>query len=280
MSEISGPELDIITQETSGNDLIDQTRTYQILHQHIVDANKETLEDFLKKVVVFDINDWFFCAYKATFKGSNYISRTCTNPKCKKVFMDSVDMDKMVEYGDEESKNRMTAIISGDTTSKPIYSAKLIPIGNKMVVGIKIPTMYKIIFEQRMISEDFRKNNSNLMELIAYIDDIYYVSEETKMLYSIDTKPDENDHVLTVKRRISTFGKAIMTLNSDEYSYLVDQINKYYRSVDELRKNIKYKYPATECPRCHTKIDEEVVAPMNMLFLRHRLGRLLNTFES
>lgn len=274
MSEIGGSELEVIAQETTNNELIDQLHTYQILHKHIIDANKGTLEDFTKRITVFDIPDLFFAAYKASFKGNNYVSFSCTNEKCNHMFMKEIHFADMVKYPNDAVRARMEKIIGGDPTSSPYYTQKLIQITSDLVVGIIVPSVYSILFEQKALSEEFRDNNRSVMNLITYIDDIYKMDMKTRMLNPIDTNPDPNNHDLTVKRRVAYFGKILQRLSSDEYAYLNSRISEY---TDKIQKDhIEYVYPKVECPECHVEMPESVQSPVPMLFLRHRLGRVLN----
>ena len=52
MTEIGGPEMEILTQQTSDNDLIDQVSTFEIIHKHVVDNNKGTMKNISRDLLI------------------------------------------------------------------------------------------------------------------------------------------------------------------------------------------------------------------------------------
>jgi len=280
MTSFSGPELQIITTETSNNDLIDQVHTFEIIHNHVVDANKTSLEEWLQKFTYLDLSDLFFCIFKSTFKGSNYASFTCDNEKCNNVYLASMKFDQMIVYKNDDVKKRMEQIIQKDPTTKNLINKKLLQVSKEYCCTINIPSLYKIIFEQRVLSKDFRDNNSDLVDTLLYVDEIFKIDEDTKMLVPIDTKPDETNHNLSVKRKVAIYSRILNSLDADEYSYLRYEISQYVSKYGADTPRVTYQYPEVECDKCHTKKDAQEMEPLMMLFLRSRLGRVLNISES
>ena len=276
ITECGGPEIQKIADETSNNDLIDQIITFQTIHKHIIDPNKGTIEEYFKKFTYLDLRDLFFALYKACFKGSNYGAYTCPNQSCKKLFMQPIKFKDMVVYPNEEVENRMRRIINQDPTSTPMIKKKLIHISPDYACTIDIPSIYKIIFEQRMISSEFRSKNQDLNNTIMYIDEIYKKNREDKMLYPIDTRPDPSNVSLTAKRKIAIYSKILMRITTDQYAFLKQQINDYIaKYAEDPNKRIKYQMPGTKCPHCGAEIEAQDMEPVTMLFIRHQLGRLL-----
>lgn len=280
MTAFGGSELQIITTETSSNDLIDQVHTFEIIHKHIVDPNKGELKDWLHKFTYLDLSDLFFCIFKSTFKGSNYASVTCSNEKCKNVYLAPLKFDQMIVYKTDDVKKRMEQIIQKDPTTKNLINKKLLQISKDYCCTINVPSLYKIIFEQRVLSKEFRDNNKDLVDTLLYIDEIFKIDEETKMLAPIDTKPDPSNHNLSVKRKVAIYSRLLMTLDADEYSYLRYEIAQYVEKYNANTDRVTYQYPETECDKCHTKNEKQETEPLMMLFLRSRLGRVLNISES
>ena len=282
MTAFGGSELSIITTETSQNDLIDQVHTFEIIHKHIVDPNKGELKDWLHKFTYLDLSDLFFCIYKATFKGSNYASFTCSNEKCQNVYLAPLRFDQMIVYKNDEVKKRMENIIKKDPTSpsKNLINKKLIQASKDYCCTINVPSLYKIIFEQRVLSKTFRDNNKDLVDTLLYIDEIFKIDQESKMLIPVDTSADPSNHNLSVKRKVAIYSRILMTLNADEYSYLRYEIGQYVDKYNSKTDRVTYQYPETECDKCHTKKEAQEYEPLMMLFLRSRLGRVLNISES
>ena len=150
MSEVSGPELGLIIPNTD-NETIDQIQMFNIIHKHIVDPNKGTLEDFLKKFSFLDFSDILFTMYKATFKDSNFTYFTCPNPKCNKVFMEKMDIEDMIVYPDKDTETRMKKIIAKDPTTKNVVTKGMVAVSPEIVVSIQIPSIYKVLFEQQYL---------------------------------------------------------------------------------------------------------------------------------
>lgn len=278
MSEFGGPELETITKEMQNEDMTEQVHMYQLIYSHVIDKNKGDFESWCKRIIFPDLPHLFFSAFKASFKGSNFHTFNCTDEKCSHIFMTEVDMAKMVKYETEETKKRMHSIIAGDTTSKPTYTQKIIQISPELAVCVTLPTLYKIIFEQRVLSPEFRENNEEIMNILTYIDDIYSINATTKTLDPIDTRPDPDNHNLTIKRRVSTFGKIINGLDSDRYAYLKSKVAAY--SDDLTKDGITYLIPDVECPECHGNVVGRNINPIELLFLRHRLGRALSFIKN
>lgn len=280
VSEIGGPEMEIITQETSDNDLIDQVSTFEIIHKHIIDANKGTIEEYFKKFTYLDLRDLFFAIYKATYKGSNYGSFTCSNEKCGKMFMQPMKLKDMVVYPNKEVEERMQKIINQDPTSASTIKKKLIHISPDYAATIDIPSIYKVVFEQRFLPSEFRRKNEDLNNTLMYIDEIFYKDRQEKMLHNIDTKPDPNNVQLTTKRRVATYSKILSRLTSDQYAFLKQQVNEYISKYQDADKRIKYQLPEVKCPHCGTVIPAQEMDPLTMVFIRHQLGQLLNIREN
>lgn len=280
MTEFGGPELQIITNETSNNDLIDQVHTFEIIHSHVVDPNKGELSDWLQKFTYLDLDDLFFNIYKATFKGTNYGSFDCKNEKCKNVYMADMKFEDMVNYKNDEIKTRMQNIIKQDPTTKDLIKKKMINISSDLACTINIPSLYKIIFEQRVLSSEFRENNEDLMNTLLYIDEIFVKDKENKLLSPLDTRPDPTNQNLSIKRKIAVYAKTISRLDVDQYSNLKHEIGKYNEKYTSGER-VTYRYPEVTCPKCGYKNEaQEDVQPLFMLFLRSRLGRVLNISES
>ena len=276
MTEIGGPEMEILTQQTSDNDLIDQVSTFEIIHKHVVDNNKGTMEEYFKRFTYLDLRDLFFTVYKSSFKGSNYGSFNCTNEKCKKMFMSHMNFKDMVVYPNEEVEARMKAIINKDPNSSSIIKKKLIHISPEYACTIDIPSIYKIVFEQRMISAEFRRKNEDLNNTLMYIDEIFYKDRENRMLVNIDTRHDPNNMSQSVKRKMAIYSKILMRITSDQYAHLKQQINDYIGKYNDDKVRIKYQLPEVKCPHCGTVIKAQEMDPLTMVFIRHQLGRLLS----
>ena len=272
MSEVSGPELGLIIPNND-NETIDQIQMFNIIHKHIVDPNKGTLEDFLKKFSFLDFSDILFTMYKATFKDSNFTYFTCPNNKCNKVFMEKMNIEDMIVYPDKDTEERMKKIIAKDPTTKNVVTNGMVAVSPEIVVSIKIPSIYKILFEQQYISQSFKDKNRDMNNTILYIDEIYYKDPETKTLSPFDTRPDPNDIQKTAQRRVAIFSRILNRLTLEEYIYLTQRIRDYLEKYPDNK--ITYQFPAVKCPECGTEIPAQPMDPYQMVFYRRQLGRIV-----
>ena len=190
--------------------------------------------------------------------------------------MSHMNFKDMVVYPNEEVEARMKAIINKDPNSSSIIKKKLIHISPEYACTIDIPSIYKIVFEQRMISAEFRRKNEDLNNTLMYIDEIFYKDRENRMLVNIDTRHDPNNMSQSVKRKMAIYSKILMRITSDQYAHLKQQINDYIGKYNDDKVRIKYQLPEVKCPHCGTVIKAQEMDPLTMVFIRHQLGRLLS----
>ena len=111
-----------------------------------------------------------------------------------------------------------------------------------------------------------------MIDLISYIDNIYFIDSDHQMLVPINTKPVTNDLAKTSARRIATYiDNIINKFTSDEFFNLRGKVNEF----DENNNAITYKIPGATCPDCAEQIAETAnIAPENLLFTRHQLAAI------
>ena len=272
MTALSGIEIEKLNPNRRDRNMLNLTKErFSVFYNHLLDDNKPgSLEAWLKLVAEVDIPELFFCAYKATFEDTNLVPYSCD--ACKHTFMQEVPVDDMVEYPNDEVKNMVEKIRSGDTTSAGSYKAKLVQITDDYVFAIKTPSIYTAEMEPAALDTEFVNKYSDLLGVITYVDQIFLIDAVNKTLIPIDYKPDRTDFVKTVKRKIVAYTKIISKFNVDQ-TYL---LNKAITDIDEKENTLKYIAPETICPKCGAKIAKEERDPMTMLFTRRQLAALNN----
>lgn len=275
LTGLSGPEiLKLNPQNAARNRLNTFREMYKVIYDHIEDANKPEFEAWLKATRFIDLTHIYFGLYKATFNGSNYLNYAC--PKCNKVFIKDVKFDDMVEYDDDETKKEVEALLKLDTTSpkeEGEYEADLVQVSDIYAFSLRTPSIWKVIIETASLSDAFIEKYQNSIDVISYIDEIYYIDEATKSLIPVDTKADPSDMSKTAARRIRAYNDIINGLNSEDYYNLRAKIS----TIDTDTTKITYLVPEAECPDCHTIVEENRdMTPDQMLFTRHQLAAIVS----
>lgn len=273
---LSGPEILKLNPENSGRNRLNTFRDmYRVIYDHLYDANKPEFETWLKQVRFTDLQHIYFALYMATFGGSNYVSYSCPNSKCNKVFIKDIEFKDMVKYADDATKQKVQAILKLDSTtpSNDTYPVDLVQISDSYVFGLRAPSVWNVIMETASLSDKFLEKHGDLIDVVAYIDSVYYIDAENQTLVPIDTKPDPNDQAKTSARRIKVFYDIIQQLSSEEYFNLGAAIKNY----DKPGEQVTYMIPACTCPDCATEIPaNENISPDAMLFTRHQLAAIGN----
>lgn len=276
VSALSGSDiLKMNPQNSTRNRLNTLNDMYRTVYEHIVDGNKPSYEVWLRQTKFVDIPHLQFALYKATFANSNYVAYTCPNDKCKHIFIQDVPFDSMVKYADDGVRKKVQDILRLDTTTKnnDSYKSDLVQISANYAFSIRTPSIYSLIIETASLPDDFLNKHSDFIDMISYIDNIYYIDMASQQLRPIDTKPDPNNQTRTAARRVKIFHDIIKSLSSEEFYRLRMTINEYGDDKEE----ITYVVPGTKCPKCGTEIPEDdTLSPNDMLFQRHQLAAIAN----
>lgn len=272
---LSGQEILKLNPENSGRNRLNTFRDmYRILYDHIYDGNKPEFEAWLKQIRFVDLPHIYFALYMATFNGSNFVTYTCDDPKCKNVFIKDIPFEDMVKYAKDETKEKVQAMLKLDTTSpsNDSYDVELFQVSDNYVFGFKTPSVWNIIIETASLSDQFLEKYADLIDMISYIDAIYLIDYENNTLIPVDTKPVPSDQAKTTARRIKVFYDIIKTLKSEDYYTIRAKITEFDKNTDD----ISYQIPGCTCPKCANKIDAMDMNPDNLIFMRHQLAAIGN----
>lgn len=274
MEEFTGLELEKLNPANSSRNRLNTYKDiYELIYKHIVDANKpSTMEQWAKKVNFFDLDHLYFAIYKASFEGSNFIPYNC--PHCKEVFVsEDVSIEDMVKYKDDKAKERIMALLNTDTTSESnSVAVEVVQISDNYVAGLREPSVYNMIFENAILDEKFTEKYSELLSLITFVDTIYFIDREHNELRPIEPKTYPNNMVKTIKSKISTYGKILQSLNSDQFY----QFNAYIKAIQDRHDDLSYRLPSVKCPKCEKEIAEAEMPAEGLLFTRCQLVGIAN----
>lgn len=273
--ELTGSELESICFSDEDEITIPmQKNIFNLFFKHTKNKDKNTtLESWLKTISFMDMENLYFAFFKASFMNANYVPLACS--KCKKNFVENIPVDKMIKYKDDKVKERMTNIMNRIETIDKYYNIALEQISDEYVVAIKNPSIFNMIFETAALSDKIKETFSTLLGIIAYIDNIYYIDPQNKMLIPVDVNPDSTNLNKTVANKFVIYAKIIQSLTSDEFSVLSALVDRFAAKSYEISEDhVKFQIPEVKCPQCGNIIKAEERSAQQLLFIRHRLSRL------
>lgn len=272
MKSFTGTEISKLN-DTSGKTRYNAVKDqYGMIFDHIVDRGDKpkTVEEWAKTISFLDIENLWFAVYRACFEGANYLPYTCGS--CNEIFLsDSTPIMDMVKFTNDEARAKFNIILNTETNPHPnLITSEMVQVSDNYAFTFREPTIYNMIFESAVLDKEFTDKYSDLIALIVYIEDIYYINRETMQLQPITHKVFPNNLAKTTKAKIIQFSKIIQTLNSDQYS----SIMAYIQQINSKGDDISYVIPEATCPKCGSVINEQSYRATDLVFTRHQLATL------
>lgn len=278
MKEFLGSELETLRMNSDSNDNFYKLNTrYKMIYDHIISAKPDSFEVWCKTTPYADIDHYFFCAFIASFYGTNFIPITCNNKECKNKMhlTDNIPILSMVKFDNEESKERFTNLYkSTNEKAGKLYTTEVVPLSDKIAIGFKEATIYSL-FEIASLDAEFKNKFANILDYFPYIDCIYIIDQEKKELIPVGHKIYADNPRKTTKSKIVMMNKALETLTIDQFG----PIKAYVNALINKRSKIGFHYiiPETNCPSCGSTIDEQQISAEELVFTRYQLGALTST---
>lgn len=273
MREFTGKEIEKLGDTSGTNRFETMKNRYKLFYDHIVSPKPATFEQWVKTVSFLDNDHLYFAVYGANFAGSNFIPYDC--PKCKKTFLsNNIPLESMYKFKDDKAKERITKIISKrESNPAGLYVSEIVPISENFAVEFKDPSIYNMVFETSLIDDRFAEKYRDVIAIVSYIQNIYYINKETNQMQPIGYKVDNNNMAKTLKAKIITYAKILSKLTPDQYYVILAYLNSINSRTDELT----YVKPEVTCDNCHTVIEEEPVSAESLVFTRAQLASLAAT---
>lgn len=278
MKEFLGSELETLRMNSDTNDSFYKLNTrYKMIYDHIVSAKPDSFEVWCKTTPYADVDHYFFCAFIASFYGTNFIPITCNNKECKNKMhlTDNIPVLAMVKFDDEEAKDKFTALYkSTNEKASKLYTTEVVPLSDKIAVGFKEATIYNL-FEIASLDSKFKNKFANILDYFPYIDCVYLIDQEKRELIPIGHKIYADNPRKTTMSKIVMMNKALETLTIDQFG----PIKAYVNALISKRSKIGFHYiiPETNCPNCGSTIDEQEISAEELVFTRYQLGALTST---
>ena len=277
-SALSGEEIENLNPDAHDSNMstdMANRLVFNTLFSHLVDPNKpETMEEWLRTINWFDINDVYFGVYLATFKDSNFVAYTCDDNKCRNIFLEDVNFKDMIKYADDKAEAKYKDLLhSGIDATPSTIPEDIVPISQQYAIGFRAPSVYDIIFGASSLDARFRAKYATTIGNISYMANVYFIKGET--LFPVDCKPVANDPAKTMRNRIVVYYNILKTLSSDQYSIVTRTINDINNAN---RVMATFHYPDSKCKKCGKEIKraQTEMNPLTMLFIRHQLVQSAN----
>ena len=278
MKEFLGSELETLRMNSDSNDNFYKLNTrYKMIYDHIVSAKPDSFEVWCKTTPYADVDHYFFCAFIASFYGTNFIPITCDNKDCKNKMhlTDNIPVLAMVKFDNEEAKEKFTDLYkSTNEKAGKLYTTEVVPLSDKIAVGFKEATIYSL-FEIASLDSKFKSKFANILDYFPYIDCVYLIDQEKRELVPIGHKIYADNPRKTTMSKIVMLNKALETLTIDQFG----PIKAYVNALISKRSKIGFHYiiPETNCPSCGSTIDEQTISAEELVFTRYQLGALTST---
>lgn len=240
---------------------------FKTIYNHIVSEKGSSFEAWCKSTSYFDIDHIWMAMYGACFANANYLPYSCD--KCHNVTVTTnTNIMDMVKFKDNEAKERFNKIMNmrdNDPSMNSSFAEEIVPVSDDLAIGFVEPNIYTSIVENSMYDREFREKYSDILNIISYISNIYFIDEDG--FRPIATKVFHNNDAKTAKAKVIQYAKIIRSLTSDEFSIIMSY-------VVELSKNserVSYQMPEITCDHCKELIPAEDQDAANLVFTRHQL---------
>lgn len=270
--ECTGSELDKLRGSiNSSNQINNVIKTLQFIYDHVVDNNKPDFEKWCKLIRTEDIESLYFGIYKACYSRTNLLPRECSNKKCEKTSIIKADIDDMIKFDSDETKNDFYNILSRDTTtSEDVFKSQLLQISDDIVISYSMPTLYSTFIQFSAINQKIVTKYQETLNTMAYIDGFYTISRENNTLTPIAIKTYPNNLTKTVIAKLQVYLQILQTLTVDQHNMLMSKLASL-----TVSDKVSYIYPKQTCPECGATIEEEpLTSILNLVFTRAQLAQV------
>lgn len=273
MKEFTGKEIEQLGDTSGTNNFETMKNRYRLFYDHIVSQKPATFEQWLKTISFLDNDHLYFAVYGANFAGSNFVAYDC--PKCKKTFLsDNIPLDHMYKFKDETVEAEFKKMLhTRESNPTGLYVSEVVQISDNFAIAFKEPSLYNMVVETSLIDEKFADKYRDIIAIVSYIDNIYYINSDTKEIHPVGYKVDTNNLAKTIKARIITYAKILSRLAPDQYYSILSYLN----AINNRQDNLTYVKPEVTCPNCKTVIDEQPTTAESLVFMRSQLLAISTT---
>lgn len=274
IEEFEGYETNLIcSQYDSDRGLYPQViERLKIFYNHIKSKKPKDLKTWLKNIPSTDLNHLWFGGYIASFKDANFSANQCTN--CQAPFIsEDISINNMIKFENKDAKAKFYNLLNSPNDSLYTIEAKGYRISEQYLFMLKTPSIWSSDVEPLILSEEFRSKYQTVLNLLKFIDKIYFVDINKQELRPIDfwsaiTKDASNRNEKVLRNKVRKYAKIITEeLSVAEYNYLLSKISSIVISEDT---DLVYQLPERKCPKCNKVLEAVEQSAEQLLFTHHQ----------
>lgn len=277
---LRGPDVAILVEaERSDNNrfgiTVDQAK---IMYEHDANPYKPSTVVGWSKTIPYDDLDAIYAAlYLASLKGAYYMPRVCTDPKCQYSYLKTApSLESMIKFPNDKVKEKFNKIknINPTKENSQSYESTITVINDRFAVGLKVPSIFTVLYENSGLDDTFIDKYSNMITLMRYIDYLYIVDQEDNNIRRIEWKTYPGDYTKSFKSKIATYSKIFKEFDEADFSIVLALIRSMTSGDIALDNTYSYNIPEEKCPKCGHIIESDPTSAKEMVFTRQRLVEL------
>jgi len=251
-------------------------RKFTILYDHIRSKKPSDATTWLKSLRDDDLDHVYGGAYIGSFKYSNILASQCE--KCQFPYISAdIPIMNMMKFETDKVKQEYSDLLNNPDDSPYVINGKGYQISDDYILKIKSPSVWKTRMEPLLLEPEFRAKYGSIINILTYVDTIYYIDREKGEYRPIDFtsefKNNEPNRLRKVlKNKIKKYGTIITKeLSSNEFQKMWNCIYKEIKTNDN---RLSYILPERTCPKCNHVDKEYNMTAEDLLFTRHQLAQL------
>lgn len=244
----------------------------KIFYNHIRSKKPKDLKTWLKNIPSTDLNHLWFGAYIASFKDANFNANQC--PNCQAPFIsEDIPINNMLKFDNKDAKAKYYNLLNSPDDSLYTIEAKGYRISEQYLFMLKTPSIWSSDVEPLILAEEFRTKYQTVLNLLKFIDKIYFVDTNKQELRPIDfwstiAKDASNRNEKVLRNKVRKYAKIITEeLSVAEYNYLLSKISSIVISEDT---DLVYQLPERKCPKCNKVLEAVEQSSEQLLFTHHQ----------
>lgn len=223
-------------------------------------VGKLTYEQFLKSTSLYDVPSLLYGIYCQTFKTEAEFTITCNN--CNHDMKVKVPSKALISIKDDEAYDNINSIMGEFSDPDSVIQralvnkrTKIVLPYSKMIVEVKIPTLYKYLNIIGSVKPDKFEEMQPILGMMVFIDKLYkldykaLIEEKQAKYYQIKDIRELSNIVSNLELSDASALQEVLSSETEKYA-------------------ISYRIKGMECNNCHKHIEDIPVDMEELTFFR------------